>query len=200
MYSDYAGDKLDWVVDRFEPGGNYEHLNRLVDFINTTAFFEATIINSADPFTRSMTVLNQSNRIYVDNELVQASTKFQLEHKRIVPNSLSFNEKGFFKNKKNSASMVVGAGDWHIDYPSGVLTLGSVPDVNLTMNYQYSVYPFLPVASPVILHDINNDNFRTKMFEQVTQDDGTNVHGVPRELAVDIINELLTVIPLYWGV
>lgn len=200
LYSDYANNQLDWVIDRFEPGGNYEHLQRLVDFVNTTTFFEAELINSADPYTRSMTIVNQSNRMSVDEEEVQASTKFKLAHPYVVPNSLTFNDTGTFRQKMSSADAVANKGQWHIDYTTGVITVGHVPDPSLTLNYQYSVFPFRPVASPVILHDINNDNFRTKMFTQITQDDGTTAHGAPNELGVDIVNELMSVVPMYWGI
>jgi len=75
-----------------------------------------------------------------------------------------------------------------------------MPPLEATINYDYTSYPFLPVASPVIIHDINRDSFRVKMFEQIELEDGTSTHGISTEIGVDIINELMSVFPLYWGV
>jgi hypothetical protein len=67
------------------------------------------------------------------------------------------------------------------------------------VRYQYTIEPFYTQASPVILHDINGA-FREKLFQQVLQDDGTYVDGIPTELGVEIINEIFSVTPMYWGV
>jgi hypothetical protein len=199
LYSDYRNNRLDWAIDRYESGGNYEHLLRMVNFINTTAFFEAAILPGFDQYTRSMTLLNQSNRILVQGESIQASNRFKLNHEHIVRHSVTFTDMFTFKTEMANASLVDNTGKYHIDYDSGMVTVGSVPDPNIAIRYQYTEYPFKPVASPVIVCDVTNDNFRAKMFNQTQLDDGTYAHGLPREVGVDIINELLTVVPMYWG-
>jgi hypothetical protein len=199
-YSDYANGLLDWAIDRYEPGGNYEHLGRLVEFINTTSFFEAHLISSADPYTRSMTLVNQSNRILVRGETVKASTRFKLDNEHIVPDSLSFTDGRTFSVEVSSPSLVLSYGQYHIDYDTSIITVASVPRSDSAIKYEYTKYPFTPIASPVIIHDITSNNFRAKMFQQVLQDDGTYEYGMPTEVGVDIINELLTVFPMYWGI
>jgi hypothetical protein len=200
LYSDYANDLLDYQVDRFEPGGNYEHLTRLVDQVNQTAFFEASLAGGFDPYTRSMTVLNQSNRLRVDLEEVPSSTRFQLKHPRLAQGSLYFNDMETFAREVNTEDMVTSRGRYWVDYASGVIRTYLIPAGHAATRYEYTVYPFAPVASNVILHDINSDNFKAKMFDQILQDDGTYVDGSPTEIGVDIINELYSVVPMYWGV
>jgi len=200
LYSDYGNDMLDWAIDRYEPGGNYEHLYRLAEFVNTTAFFEAHIIEGIDPYTRSMTIVNQSNRTMVISEDAQESTRFNLENDKIVPGSISFSDTKTFRREMSSASSVAAAGQYHINYKSGMVTVGSVPPPGVTIRYQHSEYPFLPKASPVIVHDITSEGFRSKMFAQELQEDGTYELALPTEVGVDIMNELLSVIPMYWGV
>lgn len=199
LYSDYKNNRLDWAIDRHEAGGNYEHLVRLVDFINTTAFFEAAILPGFDHYTRSMSLMNQSNRVLVPGETIPASTRFRLNNSRIVRNSLTFTDRLMFKNEMTSADLVDDRGQYHIDYHNGIVTVGAVPESDISVRYQYTTYPFKPIASPVIVCDITNDNFRSKMFQQIQLDDGTYAHGIPKEVGVDIINELLTVVPMYWG-
>jgi hypothetical protein len=200
LYSDYANGLLDWAIDRFEPGGNYEHLGRLVEMINNTSFFEAGLPYNIDYYTRSMTILNQSNRGFVNFERVKASTIFALDHSRIVSGSLFFSNRNTFRTEVSSESAVVSHGQYYVDYHSGIVKVFTIPTISDIVRYQYVEYPFTAVASPVIVHDITSDTFRAKMFGQVLQDDGTYEHGLPTELGVDIINELMTVVPMYWGV
>lgn len=201
LYSDYKNSTLDLKIDRFAEGGNFEHVGGLVDIINSqSTFFEAHLTAGQDPFARSMTILNQSNRVQVDDEQIESSTKFKIENSHIITNTLKFNDFNTFKTRVASEDLVNSVGDFYVDYSTGFVTTYTVPPLVAAVKYEYTEYPFMPVASPVILHDINSDNFKVKMFEQVLGDDGVYVHGIPTEIGVDIINELLTVVPMYWGV
>lgn len=200
LYSDYANGTLDWAIDRYEPGGNYEHIGRLVEAINTTGFFEAERPVNLDYYDRSMTILNQSGRRIVSFERLPASDKFKLQHRHIVPGTLFFANRDLFRYEVESEDAVQAHGQYYVDYTSGLVKVFTIPTISDIVRYQYTEYPFRTVASPVIVHDVTNENFRTKMFQQIQLDDGTYTHGKPTEVGVDIINELLTVVPMYWGV
>jgi len=199
LYSDYANGVLDWAIDRYEPGGNYEHVGRLASMVNTTSFFEAHVVEGIDLYDKSMTILNQSNRNIVRFERIPSSTKFALKNTRIVPGTLFFANRTTFKTEVESADLVLQKGQYYVDYHKGIVVVFSVPTSGEIARYQYVKYPFSATASPVILHDINKDSFKVKMFSQVLQDDGGYEHGKVTELGVDIINELMSVIPMYWG-
>jgi hypothetical protein len=200
LYSDYKNGTLDHKIDRYERGGNYEHLIRLIDFINETTYFEASLETGYDPYIKSMTILNQSNRDVVYAEDVQVSTRFKLDKEYIVDGSLITNNRSIFGIEKSTVNNVSAAGNYFIDYKTGIVTLYQIPTVGTAVRYEYSIFPFKPIASPIILYDINNDNFRTKLFNQILQDDGTYSHGLPTELGTDIINELMSITPMYWGI
>ena len=199
LYSDYANGLLDWAVDRFEPGGNYEHIGRLVDFVNTTSSFEASMSIEVDYYDRSMTIFNQSNRGLVTFERVPNSTKFSLKHDRLIPGTVIFGNRTTFKTEVATEADVDALGKYYIDYFHGVVRVFTIPTISDIVRYQYVVYPFETMASPVILHDITDDTFKAKLFQQVFQDDGTFADGIATELGVDIINELLSEFPLFWG-
>ena len=200
LYSDYARGVIEHKIDRLEPGGNYEHMQRLVDFINTSTYFEAALTSSDYTYTRSMAIINQSNRCEAA-EPAQSSTRFTLQHRYVVPGSLMFqNDYGVFVEQVPYREMVQRSGQFYIDYVNSCLYTYSMPIESTTIRYSYTEYPFRPWASPVVLCDINNTNFRVKMFEQVLQDDGSFIDGLPTELGVNIINELMTVTPMYWGI
>lgn len=200
LYSDYKNNILEYKLDRYQPGGNYEHLYRLVNFINTTTTFEANILPGIDPYLRSMSILHQSNRQRVSLEFIPQSTKFKTKHSHLINGTVFFANRNTFRQEVSSLSGVTRKGLYHIDYLRGIVTCYVVPDVHEYVRYEYTEYPFRPVASPVILNNINSNHFRVKLFQQVLQDDGTCAHGLPTELGVDIINELMSVIPMYWGI
>lgn len=200
LYSDYTNGILDWEIDRYQMGGNFEHLGRLVDMVNTTNFFYASIKDNADPFIRSMTILNQSNREQVTFEMIPSTNRFRLDHQYPAKGTIYFSNRIIFKTEVSSSRLVLSEGQYHIDYNTGIVTSYSIPSQLDYVRYQYNQIPFVALSSPIILHDINDDNFRVKMFEQVLLDNGVYTHGLPTELGVDIINELLSVTPMYWGV
>jgi hypothetical protein len=200
LYSNYKKGSLDWAIDRYQTGGNFEHLQRLIETINNTSLFEASLISGVNEYTRSMSILNQSNRAKVKAEFIPQSTKFRLENNYLAKGTVFFSNRRTFNKEKASENLVLNKGDYYIDYQKGIVTVFNMPKPKEYVRYHYNKYPFSAIASPVILNDINSDMFTAKMFNQILQDDGTYKNGLPTELGVDIINELMSVIPLYWGI
>jgi len=200
LYSDYINNVLDYQLDRFEPGGNLEKLGWLVDFINSTTYFEASLTDTLYKNNTSMVVINQSNR-FTHEQALDASTKTKLKYKHIIPGSILFTgDDDVIKREVVSAADVSSLGKYHINYTEGIITTWTIPALEASIRYDYVIYPFKPVSSPIIIHDLNSDNFKVKLFGQILLDDGTYEHGLPTELGVDFLNELLTVVPMYWGV
>ena len=200
LYSDYSNGLLDYQIDRWQPGGNYEHLTRFVDLINTTAFFEASLLPGADPWASTMTIINQSSNVQIMNEAIPASNRFQVKYPYVVPGSMYFSDINVFRVEVFSIGDVIAAGRYFVDYQKGIVTTYNPISIGLNVTYSYTPYLFKPLASPVILSDINNDNFKVKMFQQVLLDDGTYTNGTPTELGVDSLNELYSVYGNYFGV
>jgi hypothetical protein len=191
LYSDYQNDLLDYQIDRFEPGGNYEYITSLVQLINSSTFFEASCIG--DPYTRSMCIYNQSSRQYVDQEPIQASTSFKTQHPYLCKGTVFFEDTFTFLTEVAAPELVCGYGKYYIDYTSGIIKTFSVPSDTSSLRYWFTQYPFKAKGSPVILHDIGSENFKQKMFYQILKDNGEYTHGLPTKLGTDIINELLSV-------
>ena len=202
LYSNYSAKTLDREIDRYTPGGNYEHIGQLVDYINTySTFYNATLMNESYRWTRSMTILNQSNR--EENTVsVERSTKWQLEHKYLIKDtSVFFNDTTAYANSTNSAVDISRLGDYHVDNTSGIVSSYSIPTRSAELKYEYMIYPFRPIASPVIINSISSDDFKREMFEEIILDNGSGTaHGLATVLGVKILNELLSVQPMYWGV
>lgn len=199
LYSDYSNGQLDWIIDRYQTGGNYEHLGSLVELINTTVYFEATLEPNIDSYTRSMSILNQSNIETIPAELITMSQHFSLKNKRAIQGTVLFSDLETFYSEVSSPFEVSRPGQYCIDYLNSIVTTWSPPVTGTRVKYSYYKYPFKPIASPIILNDISNDNFRTKLFQQILQDDGNYSPGLCEELGTDILNELYSIYSLTWG-
>ena len=145
-----------------------------------------------------MTILNQSNRNIIRLELIPLSTKFKLNNKYV--SKCFFSNRDTFKTEVSTEAEVLNPGQYYINYSKGIVTVYNMPNKNEYVRYEYTKYPFTAIASPIILHDINKESFKVKMFSQILQDDGSYAHGLPTELGVDIINELMSVTPMYYGI
>lgn len=202
LYSDYTNNYLNYEIDRYDSGGNYETLDRLAQYINNNSiYFEAALVGSSTSYTRSMTLLNQSNRDEVKDEIVPVSTKFKLKKEFIVYGSCFFSDRTVFKTEVTSSALVTSFGDYYIDYRNGIVTVYSSPIAGTLVRYSYIMYPFRALGSPVILHSISEDSFKTKMFEQVLQDDGTYENGTLTKLGIELLGELISVKNgLYFGI
>lgn len=201
LFSDYQNGSLDYLIDRYQVGGNFEQLTRLVDLINITTYFEASFEPNANPYSKTMTILNQSSRVPVLAEPIPSTKSFRLLNKFVIPGTVLFSGTSNLLREVSTINQVTSEGNYWVDYVNGIIKTYSTPAIGTSIKYEYTAYPFKPIASDIILHDISNDNFRTKIFEQVLQENGTSTNGITTELGVDIINELLSCsTPMYWGI
>lgn len=199
LYVDHTNDVVEYRIDRFEKA-NFDKLGWLVDQINSCTYFGAVLTDEDYYYKNSMVLLNQSNRTEVF-EPIRQSTKFKLAYMNIVPGTVTFQYgPGVFAREVPLEASVVSSGQYWIDYVNGIVCCYSMPNVGTVVRYEYVTDQWKPLASDIIIHDINSENFKTKLFEQILQDDGTYAHGLPTELGTDLINELLAVSPQYWGI
>lgn len=190
---------LDRKIDRFDKLGTASTITDLVDRINESPYFSATILTGVDPYSRSMTILNQKSHVQVTSELVPSSNRFSLENKNIINGTLFFSDRVRFEAEVASEGLVNAPGKYFVDYKKGIVQVFDAAVPNTTARYEYLQVPMTCKASPVIIHDMQSQDFKVKMFQQILADDGSFVHGLSTPLGADLINELLSVFPGYWG-
>jgi len=196
LYSDHKNDLLDYQIDRYQTGNNYETLINLVNFINTTTFFEASFIDTKYQYNKSNNIINQTNIVPYKEQLLP-STKHKLKYSHLVNSSVYLSDRITFARK---VTVINKTGDYTLDYTNGLLTSYSTPSIDASIEYKYIEYPFNPIASQIVLYDINDSNFKVKLFEQILQYNNQYTDSISTELGNDLINELLSLYPNYWGV
>lgn len=197
LYNDFTTDDVLLVIDRFEPLGGSFTLATLADTINATGYYTATLLYDANENARSMTIFNQTSIGIVPSEDISGKgLRVRLDNVNLIPGTISVTSPNLIIRKSSPNNL--GQGEYYVDEVSGTVFTNQVPADGSLIRYKYRNDSFVVQASPVILHNLQSADFKTKMFEQIGN--GEPVNGLPTHLGADIINELLSVFPSNWGV
>lgn len=195
IYNDYTADDIVLTLDRFEPDSGAFTLQELVDQINGTALYSATLLTGTGQNLRAMNVFNQSSIIQVFTEDIASSgVRVHLANNNLIPDSIALNSPNVY-NSVASTSDIKTIGDYYLDLADGILYTYSTPTPGSVIRYKARQDNFIVEASPVILHNLQSDDFKTKMYQQTSEGD----NGLPNQLGADIINELISVFPYGYG-
>jgi len=198
LYEDYTTGTPTLSLDRFDTDSSSYTVSGLISNINDSGIFTVEGLEY-DNDQRALTIFNQSTLgIITSEDISSQGIKVNLAHKRAIPGTVFFTSSNLY-NEVLAEGLVRRPGDYYIDYINGIIVTGSVPVPGSYIRYQYHQNPCTFLSSPVILHNIQSDDFKTKMFEQVLQEDGTYANGLPTPYGADIVNGILSVHPANWG-
>ena len=199
IWKDIATKLLDKTIDRATPGTEAYFIGGLVDAINSSTVFTAVLNDSDYEWQRSDCIVNQSSSKLVQQQPLLSSRSNFLGLGNIDKTSVVFSDVLTFRTEVSSQSLVTSSGKYYINYKTGIIKSFSVPDAGASILYSYLQEPFIPVASKVIIRPFNTQEFQSVLFNQTIQPDGTTTNATPTALGAEIINELLSVVPMYWG-
>lgn len=195
LYSDFENGVVVGQFDRFEIDGGSYTLSELITNINATGSFTATLLDDAYGEDRSMTIFNQTSvEIVVQEELSGKGARVKLDNENLIPGTIGITSSNLVE-RVYSQTELNSPGRYYIDLEAGLILTTVAPEPGSLIRYQWRNDDFVVEASPVIIHNLQSDNFKSKMFEEVA----SGVYGRPTVLGADIINELLTVFPSSWG-
>lgn len=199
IYNDYAENDILLTIDRFEQDEGAWTINDLITTINNTGIYTATLLDTDKGTARSMSIFNQSSIDTIEAEDISGTGgKCFLENINLISGTVAVTSPNL-RRRVSSVNNLNINGDYYIDLPAGIIYILGQAAAGSTIRYQYRNDDFTVLSSPVIIHNLQNTDFQTKMFEQVLDDDGTTVNGKPTPLGVDLINELLSVYPVGYG-
>jgi len=194
LYSDYENRTVVDEFDRFDVASGCYTLSELVANINATGSFTATLLDDARGEDRSMTIFNQTSiETVTEEELSGKGARVKLEQENLIPGTIGITSSNLTERVYSELELN-SPGRYYIDLEAGLILTTTAPEPGAIIRYQWRNDDFVVEASPVIIHNLQSDNFKSKMFEQI---DGS--YGRPTNLGADIINELLTVFPSSWG-
>jgi hypothetical protein len=195
LYSDYTDDDVLLELDRYDLDSDAWSLDGLVDQINATGYFTATLYSGVSGVTRSMTIFNQSSVNIVPSEDISGrGSRVKLDNENLVEGTVSVSSDNLTERVDTEIELVK-SGQYVVDLEEGVILTTSVPSPGSAVRYSYRNDDFIVMSSPVIIHNLQSSDFRTKMFEEIDEE----TLGRPTTRGAFIINELLSVFPSSWG-
>lgn len=199
LYSDFTNGDLIDTLDRFDNTGEFHDIESVVNAIIGTGYWSIELEPNVDTGKRSMTIFNQSSIKEVGREDISGKgSRIVLQGTNLLEGTFIVRSSNLTR-KRDSEVQLREPGDYYVDNTSGTLFTVGNPAPGSFVRYRYRDDNFLVQSSPVIIHNLQSTDFQTKMFEQITGDDGTTSNGRPTNLGADIINELLSVHPSNWG-
>ncbi len=188
-------------IDIYTRGADGYYLGGLIGEINSSTYFQAAIENNVSEKTLSACLVDQDSRKWQEAEILKPLYKNLLKYQNIVPGTLTFSSEGgeVFILQVASEDALAFPGEYYVNYSDGIVITYSLPARDIVCRYMYDELPLVLTASPVILHEFGSSYFRSKVFEQIIQSDGTYVDGLPLDAAIKYINELMAAKGVLWG-
>lgn len=203
IYNDLPTEDIELELEVSKKANSYYLLSNFISEVNTNSSLYTVTANAGiDTGTRTDCIINQSSTKDVEFESLLESPQNKLEKTAIQPGSIEFSDKEVFREEVASDSLLTRRGHYYIDYANGIVKSFSTPRRGSTVRYRYRLDTWKPLATPVILRSLHSRDFQRVMFSQVAGINSTDPteNGIPTSLGAEIINELLSVVPIYWGV
>jgi hypothetical protein len=198
VYSDYVNNPAVATIDRFEKSDSWT-MEELVASINATGYMYAALQSGVSSSMRAMEIFNQKSiDLVVSEDLSKGSVVINLDNNSLLSNSVSISSSNLTE-RVASQEALVKAGQYYIDYDLGIIYTVEAPEPGAVIRYEYRNDNFEVWASPVIIHNLQSTDFKKKMFEQILLEDATYTNGAPTELGAELVNELMSVFPMSYG-
>lgn len=209
---DYIVDREILFYNREDPG---YFISDLVARINESDYFSATLLD-VSPWMPSQLLLRDRTTKKVVDESVPSSRRFRLKHGNIVSGSIRFSENLISKevsvNRKQQGdrngtlsiifdvtSRLVEDESFNLSPITGEVSTTSLPSGTGSVSYIYLDYPWLLKASDVAVFGLNEEDFWDNMFEKYTDRFDGEHNALPTGEGTDILNQLYSDLPIFWG-
>jgi len=206
IYPDYYGSpETVTEIDRYTLALNSGYtLKELKDKIQAvrydssgtpTQLFTVTEEVGIDLSQRSATIFDQDSVLEEKRESMSSHGKtISLKHTGVFKDS-EYIYSNKLKTKITDENATLKENEYRINYSTGTIECYEAPGDGSYISYFYRNDDFEIFSSPVIINNLQNAEFRKKMFYQILQDDGSYENGRPTFFGADIINELYSVYP-----
>jgi hypothetical protein len=87
--------------------------------------------------------------------------------------------------------------EFYVDYNNAIIYTATIPIG--TVLFQYQQFPYFAKWSPVSINSFKDEEFLNLITEQVENENEIIENGIPTQDGAELINELLSVSPQYWG-
>jgi hypothetical protein len=176
-------------------------LNDLINEINDTDHFTATLNSGAAGEWLSSGLIHYDSKIWVADEIIPPSRIFHLKNVPIVDGSLSFEEGDVFYRYWPNPTI---NGDFEVDVATGLVKTVTVPSGRGRVAYLYQGTESVLRHLPFSLFDLNCTAARDWFFSTVPRDiwnipEDSLSPAFPHPFMKRIISEITKNCPSQWG-
>lgn len=197
LYSDHVGGAVSHQFDLHDRADSY-FLTDLLSHINAITSFEAVMVGT-DNFDLSSHLENLSSLRLRLKEPTLAMSKmhrlYSIDTGNFIVGDLVFDQKTGLTEEV--LSLPTQSQQFMVDYDYGVVWTSRF--IEGTISYRYQRLPLFIRMSPISLYRFKDPEYLTLVTEQILDEDSNVVNGIPTVEGADKINELLGVVPMYWG-
>jgi len=187
--------------DIYSRSSSVYFIKDLVDAIDSNTYFSATLLPGVNGGMPSGILLPKDTMTWQALEPLKNIKRNKLLYTNIVENSVRFSTEGYkvFHELVYGIDGIVASGDYYIDYTNNMIYSYDPAPIGTVVSYYYHDFPTKLEISPVNIYEFTSTTFRSKIFEQVLNEEGLYIDGVPTSEAVDYINEIMSVRNMLWG-
>jgi len=213
-YTDADTNTLDTTIDIFGHGSGYL-IEDVVSAISASGYFTATLGTGMTGKEKSNGLFPGCSTEVVQKEWVPPNTYFALENNDIVPGTLYFTEYDIFSSELSYSlasslsggftiawavsSLVTQSGDYFVDYKNGIVTAYRSASGRGTCRYIYRQFPWYVRWSPVVVYNLRDTNYRSKVFEDETMNDNSVQDGLVTNEGSQVYSQVFDRSPCLWG-
>ena len=200
LYSDYYAGTFLAEYDTWDIDAGAYTIQEVINIINASGISFSAASIGTDTAKRAATLIDCSTAApTVDEAISGKGIVISLDNQNLVEGS-DYVFSGNLQDKVATVDDIQKATDYHIDYISGTITCNSFPESGSYIRYNYTEDELIVEGSPVIIGNLQSEDLREKMFEQVEQPNNEPaVSGRVTHFGADLINELLSVHPLTYN-
>ena len=187
-----------------QPYDAFPTIQDIIDDINTTDYFTATVQDTSILSEPAMYLINGTS-YKIGRDQIQPTKVFKLSYQNLHPNSLYFSRNSaFITEVANTVFGPQSTGEYSVDYKKGIVYTYTYPTTEIQFTYSYTEDPFymyhVPVSITSLIDPLCGDLLFQQMEELVyTNDNDSTSSFVPRPELIDLIHELKRVSNIYWG-
>jgi hypothetical protein len=200
LYSDWRPDGtavVDTEVSIYKPTDSGYFLSDLINEINGSSCFTATIDPNARPNYHSSNLVRDTSDIVISTDPIKSDKRTILSAQHIVEDSLVFSEPNVFITLVASPPAV--AGEYSIDRVNGIIETYTIPSGNYATTYHAGNFPMEIDYSPIKVYTLNDDDFQSELFIRETLSSEEEVSGLPNTEGSEIMHQLFKETEVFWG-
>jgi len=201
LYSDWRPDGTA-VVDKeirfYQPDDDGFYLNDLVDEINSSTYFTATINGDIRSNLHSFLLIREDSLNVIFSDFIDSKKKNDLVGSYLVKDGIFFGAESVDLQEEVTFDPS-SSGEYLIDYTSGSITTYEDVAVENTVTYYHNIFPLKIDYTPIQVFSLGDDNFVDELFVQETLQSGEDTKTLPNTEGSEIYHQLFKETNNLWG-